>query len=41
MNILALNGSPHKSGSTSKLTAIFINEAESAGHTVTGLQVGT
>ena len=41
MNILVLNGSPHKSGNTAKLVSRFRVGAERAGHEITELQVGT
>ena len=40
MNILILNGSPRPGGNTAALMKAFTEGAESAGHTVTQLQVG-
>ncbi len=41
MKIAVLNGSPRPNGKTAALTAAFKEGAESAGHQVTVLQVGT
>lgn len=41
MKILVLNGSPHGKGNTAALTGAFVEGAESKGHEVTVIQVGT
>ena len=41
MNILILNGSPRPGGNTAALAKAFAEGAESAGHSVTQVQVGT
>lgn len=41
MKILVLNGSPHPAGNTKALVDAFAKGAESAGHEVTEIRVGT
>ena len=41
MNVLVINGSPRKNGSTAALADAFADEAKKAGHNVSVMQIGS